>query len=168
MNDDQKNISGILRVIAKLHHQKIPIQVKMIGENASKYNSIQEIVGLDSIEFIDHLPHHLLVEHLQKSSLMILFSNYENSPCVILESFACGIPVISTNVGGIKEYFPTNFGTLINAKDELNLEEEIKLYYQNKKTLSSKKEMHAYITTNFSNPVICEKFSALYYKSLKG
>ncbi|MDP5093051.1 MAG: glycosyltransferase family 4 protein [Polaribacter sp.] len=167
MNDDQKNISGILNVVAKLHDQKIPIRVQMIGENASKYNSIKEIIGLESIEFIDHLPHHLLVKHLQKSNILVLFSNYENLPCVILESFACGIPVISTNVGGIKEYFPSNFGVLIDAKNEEKLLEEIKLFHQNKKEIASKKEMYSFINTNFSNPIICKKFSSLYYKSLK-
>ncbi len=168
MVDAQKNISGILRVIAKLYHQKIAFHFKMIGENATSFSSEVKKLGLEneSIDFINHIPHSLLISHLQKANLLVLFSNYENLPCVILESFACGIPVISTNVGGIKEHFPINFGSLINAKDEIKLEQEIKLFIENKKTLAPKKEMNEYITTNFSNSVICEKFSSLYYKSL--
>ena len=100
-----------------------------------------------------------------KSNLFILFSNYENLPCVILEAFACGVPVISTNVGGISEYFPENFGFLINPKDEVALENSIlKVYHQGINT--NKELMHKYAQDNFGINSISEKFSNLYVKSL--
>ena len=58
------------------------------------------------IEFINHIPQQELVSHLQSASIFVLFSNYENLPCVILEAFSCGVSVIATKVGGIQEFFP--------------------------------------------------------------
>ncbi|TXD54288.1 MULTISPECIES: glycosyltransferase family 4 protein [unclassified Polaribacter] len=168
MNDIHKNISGILKVIANLQHKISGFHLKIIGENSKDYQNFSEELGILSknIEFIAHIPHHLIKKHLQEANLFILFSNFENLPCVILESFACGIPVISSDVGGIHEYFPDNFGTLINAKDEKKLEEEILNYFHKKHQIVSKQEMHRYIASNFSDQVICEKFTNLYYKTL--
>lgn len=168
MNNAHKNITGLLKVIVHLHKKNIHFHFKMIGENSTNYKPLSIELGILSknIEFIDQIPHHLIVKHLQEANLFVLFSNFENLPCVILESFACGTPVISTNVGGISEYFPDNFGKLIPAKDEQKLEEEIINIYQKKYNLSSKKEMRTYIKFHFSKEIICNKFTNLYYKTL--
>jgi glycosyltransferase involved in cell wall biosynthesis len=168
MNDAHKNISGLLRVIANLQNKVDNFHFKMIGENADKYKLLSKELGIKSenIEFINQIPHTLVIKHLQEANLFILFSNFENLPCVILESFACGTPVISTDVGGIREHFPNNFGKLISSKDEHKLEEEIINFHNKKHNISLKKEMHTYIKSNFSDAVIASKFSNLYYKSL--
>lgn len=168
MNDAHKNISGLLRVIANLQDKIGDFHFKMIGDNADKYKNLSKELGIKSenIEFINQIPHALVIQHLQEANLFVLFSNFENLPCVILESFACGTPVISTDVGGIKEHFPNNFGKLIPSKDEQQLEAAIINFYKKEHNISLKKEMHSYIKSNFSDAVIAHKFSNLYYKSL--
>lgn len=168
MNDTHKNVTGILNVIARLQQKQIKFHLKLIGENATYYRALSNKLGItpNNIEFINQIPHHKIIEHLQKANLFILFSNFENLPCVILEAFACGVPVISTNVGGISECFPASFGKLIAAKDEGKLEEEILKYYNKKNTIASKKEMHHFIDSNFSVESICKEFTLLYHKSL--
>lgn len=168
MKDDHKNISGLLNVIANISSKIENFHFKMIGEDADKYKELSIKLGVKSekIEFIKQIPHSLIIKHLQEANLFVLFSNFENLPCVILESFACGTPVISTDVGGISEHFPDKYGTLIPAKDEVKLEKEIINFYHKKHPLSLRKEMHTYIKSNFSNIVIANKFTNLYYKSL--
>lgn len=51
----------------------------------------------------------------QASALMIS-SHFEGIPMVILECLACGTPVFSTNVGGIKEYIADNEICFVNDK----------------------------------------------------
>jgi glycosyltransferase involved in cell wall biosynthesis len=85
---------------------------------------------------------------------------------VILESFSSGTPVISTNVGGVSEFFPNNFGTLIPVKDENKLYEEILNFYSKEKILETSTEMHSYAVNNFSKSTICGKFTEIYYESI--
>jgi glycosyltransferase involved in cell wall biosynthesis len=46
---------------------------------------------------------------------------YENSPAVIYEAFACGLPVIASNIGGIPELLIDNAGLLFKPGDEEDL-----------------------------------------------
>ena len=140
MNNYHKNIEGILRVIKKLENEIDDFRFKIIGENSEMYISFAKKIGLNLKKtiFIDQIPHEEIAENLKESNLFILFSNYENLPCVILEAFSCGIPVISTNVGGIEEYFPDNFGKLIDIKDEEKLKEEILNFYNKKYNIATK------------------------------
>ena len=51
----------------------------------------------------------------------MLFSNFEILPCVIIEALSCGLPVVSTDVGGIPEMINESNGKLIKPKDENEL-----------------------------------------------
>ena len=62
-----------------------------------------------------------LVKVYNQSLFTMLFSNYENMPVVISESFACGKPVIATSVGGIPEIVNEQTGILIPPGDEERL-----------------------------------------------
>ena len=134
MLDEHKNISGILNVVKKLQTSIPDFKLKLIGSNSSQYKqyAIKQNINLNHIDFINHIPHKEIIKHLQTANLFLLFSNFENLPCVILESFSCGTPVISSNVGGISDFFPDNFGKLINAGNEDELESEIINFYNYK------------------------------------
>ena len=161
-----KNVEGLLNVVKKLDSKITNFKIKLIGADAEKYKVFAEEMSIDlqKIEFINQIPHKEVVAHLQKSDVFVLFSNYENLPCVILEAFSCGIPVISTNVGGINEYFPESFGFLIDAKDEDALLDKTIEVYTNFKT--NKEKMHQYVENNFSTITIANQFSELYNSAL--
>lgn len=72
-----------------------------------------------------------LVEIYNQSVFTFLFSNYENMPVVISESFACGKPVISTNVGGIPEIVNNSNGILITPGNEEALKDAINFMLDN-------------------------------------
>ncbi|MCZ8485319.1 glycosyltransferase [Vibrio lentus] len=42
-----------------------------------------------------------LISCYQKADVLCCSSFYDNSPTVVLEAMACGLPVVGTNVGGI-------------------------------------------------------------------
>jgi glycosyltransferase involved in cell wall biosynthesis len=50
------------------------------------------------------------------ASILMISSYFEGIPMVILESLACGTPVISTNVGGIKDFISDNKMCFVNDK----------------------------------------------------
>lgn len=168
MDDVQKNISGIIEVISLLQENISDFEFTFIGSKSSSYKRkiIELNINLDSITFIDHINQTALVNYLQEATVFVLFSNYENLPCVILESFSTGTPVISTNVGGISEYFPEGYGTLIPAKNKEKLLQALMGFYNHKKQLVSSEKMHKYAVNNFSKEKICDTFTKLYMKGI--
>ncbi len=120
--DQSKNISGLLRVISRLSLQRSDFRVIMVGEGMDlpliHELAIQLNLHQPILTFKGLLQDQELANSLQQSDSLILFSNYENLPVVIPESFACGLPVIATKVGGIPEIVHPSNGILVNPGDE--------------------------------------------------
>lgn len=162
-----KNVEGILRVVKKLETKIGSFHFYFIGGQATEYReqASKLAINLDNVTFINHLPHKELISYFQKADVFILFSDIENLPCVIPEAFSCGTPVISSNVGGISEYFPEDFGTLVTPNNETQLLDAIVKLHTDYK-IKSPAEMHEYVMTNFSKEQICKAFTVQYHKAL--
>ena len=163
MNDSHKNISGLLNIIREFSLKVSNFEFLLIGENSTKYEKKVMALGIQkNVKFIDHISHAKIAKELKRAHAFVLFSNYENLPCVILESFSCGIPVISTNVGGIAEYFPKDFGFLVESGNEKEFVEALlKLFYS---YTPNPNTMHTYVKELFSKISIAKKFQSLYNK----
>lgn len=164
--DRHKNISGMLRVAKQLESEVAVFTWNFIGGKRDEFVDLIKELNFTKakIHFIDHTTHQKISDYLNASHIFVLFSNYENLPCVILEAFSCGIPVISTNVGGIKEHFPDGFGCLIDKKNEQQLLEKIVELYEN--PINQKSKMHQYAIENFGEERICKSFTELYMRAL--
>lgn len=166
--DQHKNISGLLQGIRKFQDEIPDFLFYLLGENPFRYNTLIDSLKInpDNIVLVDQIPHEQVASYLQKSDVLVLFSNYENLPCVILEAFASGIKVISTDVGGIKEYFPEDFGLLIPPRDTDKLVDALKKMHKNHEKTKAY-EMHEYAKKQFGKKIIAAKFEQLYFKLLK-
>ena len=164
--DKHKNISGMLRVAKQLEDCIDSFQWNFIGGTEGQFKNL--IKNLDfkknQVCFIDHIDHKKVPGFLNASDVFILFSNYENLPCVILEAFSCGVSVIATKVGGIQEFFPNEFGFLIDKKNEQQLLDKIISLYKEPK--NQQPIMHQYAIDNFSIEKICDSFTKLYREAL--
>ena len=64
------------------------------------------------------LPPAKVAEYMRAASCLVLSSHNEGVPNVVLESFASGLPVVSTDVGGISEVLDADFlGSLVQPGD---------------------------------------------------
>jgi L-malate glycosyltransferase len=120
--DVQKNISGILRVLKRLSKKRQDFECVMIGdgvdfESLKAYSDELALTGT-FVRFAGLKENKELAKMMADAEFMIMFSNHENLPVVILESYACGVPVISTRVGGIHEHLNDDLGILTEPKDE--------------------------------------------------
>jgi glycosyltransferase involved in cell wall biosynthesis len=126
--DKHKNISGILHTIKQLSKKRKDFTFTIIGDGDIKPHiryAEQLEIPKEIITFEGAKPIEKIAEAMQKSDIFVLFSNYENLPCVISEAHSCGLPVISTNVGGISEMIDDLNGILISVKDENTLLEKM-------------------------------------------
>ena len=121
--DFHKNVSGILRTIALLKEKRSDFELLIISDgilephiDLAKELRIEDVVHFEGEQPIDSIG-----QKMGGSDLFVLFSNFENLPCVIIEALSCGLPVVSTDVGGIPEMINESNGKLIKPKDENEL-----------------------------------------------
>ncbi|HSC52460.1 MAG TPA: glycosyltransferase family 4 protein [Phnomibacter sp.] len=116
----QKNPEGLLRVYDELlqRHQDIKLTIvgpitPLLQQWIEKWKHRSEAIHCAGLIAYDQVA--LMV---QQTHLLTLFSRYENLPCVILEAHCAGVPVVSTNVGGIGEIIDDTNGVLVEEGNE--------------------------------------------------
>ncbi len=99
-----------------------------------------------------------------KSKALVLFSKFEGLPCVMIESWMCGVPVITTPVGGIPEVFNHNLGVLVESETELY---QAFMDIETKKLTFDAQIIRQYALHNFTPSIIGNKFIDFYQSVLE-
>ncbi len=115
----QKNIEGMLRSFSRLVKERQDLELVIVGpaSPALKENVTQS--GLAPfVIFTGEISYPEVARQMQQASALVLFSRYENFPCVVIEALCCGLPVIAADTGGIKEAVNEANGFLIQSENE--------------------------------------------------
>lgn len=92
------------------------------GEQRRALKSQAKYLGIQKrVQFIKHLDQKKLGEFYAGATATILMSSMEGMPNVVLESLACGTPVIACDVGGVSEILNENNGILLHDRSEYSL-----------------------------------------------
>ena len=124
--DKSKNISGLLESLKMIEDKGIDFQCTLIGEGMDlklMKEKAQNLQLINKVSFTGLLQGQALADELSSGDFLVLSSNYENMPVVILEALASGLPVVSTNVGGIKEMIDDTKGILVEPRNKEALAE---------------------------------------------
>lgn len=120
----EKNISGTFEVVKSLQDKGYDFDFVVIGGDGEELNIAKQVAAnfnLKNIVFTGVLAPQKVAEHMQQSSALLLFSNYEGMPVVVLEALACGLPVFASKVGQLPFMITDEMGALINPKDKSGL-----------------------------------------------
>ena len=144
------------------------IKLLIVGDGPQKSNLMQyshEKKLAHIIDFVGRIPHNTVPTFFDKGVVFILPSLTEGMPRVILESMACGVPVIASSVGGIPELIEHNkTGLLFAPTDVLGLSQSIlKLLTDEKLRYHIITNGYAFVTSNFSHSVGITKMVDMYY-----
>ncbi len=108
MNEDQKNISGLLEALEVQLAKRPTWRATLVGGEKASLDGHRAWVkerGLEGrIAFTGPLSGEDVARQMQEHDVLVLNSRRENFPCVIPEAWATGLPVMSTDVGGISEH----------------------------------------------------------------
>jgi glycosyltransferase involved in cell wall biosynthesis len=120
-----KNVEGIINAFVAFQKER-PGSAELViagdGDlNALKSHQLRTHPDADGIFYLGTQTYPEVAALMQKCRCFILFSNFENLPCVVAESLSCGIPVIATKVGGLSEMVDDTNGLLIHPGDEIAL-----------------------------------------------
>lgn len=114
--DEMKNPAGILKACKLVKEKGYEFELLMLGKiDEVLIKAAADLDISDRVSFIDAIPYEKVAVQMQQSSALLLFSWFESLPCVILEALCCGLPVISSDVGGISEVIDSTNGSLVEA-----------------------------------------------------
>ena len=162
--DDHKNITGIFRTLKSISEKRQDFKLVIVSDgDIDSTKKIQAEIGLTDqfVEYHGTKTPQEIAEDYRNSDFFLLFSNYENLPVVMVESFCCGLPFVSSNVGGISEYVTTKNGLLVEPRDEEALEKALINTLDNIEAYKSE-EIRALAVQQFDNKVIGKQYLELY------
>ena len=122
--DEHKNISGILRVLANLQSHRSDFEVTMVGNKFGDLydKTIKELgIAKERLNILPEVSTEQIAELMRSHHIFVLFSNYENLPCVVAEAHCTGMVVVGSDVGGTREMIDAHNGVIVQARDEVGL-----------------------------------------------
>ena len=125
--------------------------------------------GLDLIEKFAFFPglrtDGELVSEINNADFLVLSSHYETFGSVVIESLACGIPVVVTNVGVVSDVVNEQNGLIVPPGDVDELEESIGIMLDHCRQYD-RNHIRKSVVDRFNNKIIGEQLYLLYQEGL--
>ncbi len=122
-----------------------PLAIKVINSLDESYELIK----------LDYASHKEMVNYMNASDVLLMTSYQEGAPVIIKEALACNLPVISTDVGDVKEvikYIPDSY--VIKRRDPIKIATLIKRSIEMGSTNVGSKIMRKYTAKRMNNRVL--------------
>jgi glycosyltransferase involved in cell wall biosynthesis len=121
-DDKSKNISGFLRSLKELSLLRQDFTCLMIGDGPD-LAEMKEFAGflripLSMVQFAGVKTGSEFAELLSGADFSVLSSRYETFGTVVIESLACGVPIVATSTGVASEVINKSNGLLVKPGDE--------------------------------------------------
>jgi len=164
-----KRVPDLVQAVVSNLCRGIDLELHIIGDGPSAETS--RSVALDAgvlgkrVFFYGELDDKRVAARVRASDCSVLFSDFENSPCVVGEALACGIPMLAPRIAGIPEHITTERGVLISPGDEDGLVEAMGDIVRRGRTWDSG-AIRSYAVEKFSQQAVGCLFDDVYSLSL--
>lgn len=103
----QKNLPRLIKTLPLL---KIPVELYLVGDGEKKANlqALADDLKLQNVHFDGALHGPDVIAAYQAADVFMLTSDREGMPLVLLEAAAAGLPIIASNVQGLREFIHGN------------------------------------------------------------
>jgi glycosyltransferase involved in cell wall biosynthesis len=115
-----KGVGELLESFNFVSQQQQNLQLIFVGGGPEQHvleRRSRELNLKTKVTFLGKIPHQQLPALIANAKLTVLPSYNEGVPNVLLESMACGTPIVATNVGGIPEIINDSIGILVEKQD---------------------------------------------------
>ncbi len=130
----EKGIIELLNAILLLKNEK-RFEIEIIGGGPLEQfiaNFIHKNKLIGTVKFSGKVDDSTLRKAFEQSHILVLPSMYEGFPMTIIEGFHYGLPVISSNVGGISSVVKDSInGFIIDSVEPTSIYKAMKLYLDN-------------------------------------
>ena len=162
-----KRIPDIIKIFYNVQ-KEIPAKLMMVGDGPEKEKAeilCQELGILDKVIFFGNS--HEIDKILCMTDLFLLPSETESFGLAALEAMACGVPVISSNSGGLPEVNFDGFsGYLSNVGNVEEMAQNALKILKDDAVLSQFKANALEVARKFDIKNILPKYEALYQKAV--
>ena len=116
-----KNVALVLDAAARLKARMPEVHVVIVGDGPERDPLRARAHALDlgeAVSFIGMIPHATTAELYRSADVLAVPSTFDNSPNVVLEAMACGLPIVATDSGGAQEFVEDSAaGTIVPVGD---------------------------------------------------
>ncbi len=116
-----KRVDSVIECCSRLF-SSFNFQLLIAGSGPEEANLkalVSNTIDPENVIFLGQVPYSNMASYIACADVLMLLSESEGLPGCIQEAFACGVPVIATNVGGIRDIVIDDLnGFLINEPHE--------------------------------------------------
>ena len=166
--DENKNQAALIRCFARLHEKDSNTKLLLLGDGDQhqKLIALAEQLGVaDAVTFTGNVPN--TEDYYAISDLYVQCSHREAMPLSVLEAMATGLPIVSTDVGGLSDVVQDN-GILVPDNDEEALYQAIeKIYEQSAEETEKMCAASGRIVENYSSKGMSAAYEKIYSEMCK-
>ena len=160
-------IKGFDLLIQAVAAIKTPCQLVIAGDGPEKENleNLAKMLGIEKkVIFTGRLEKQQLIHFYQESSIFCMSSYNEGMSNAMLEAIACGLPVVTTQVGGAAELVKGN-GVIVPCGDSFAIQEALETLLDNPERMAQCQKQSLQIASEFSLDIVTNSFIDLLNKS---
>ena len=124
-----KNTALLIEALARIRRSDSSAHLLLVGEGPERRALERQAAGLGvagAITFAGYVAQDQLAPYYRAADVFALASEFDNSPNVVLEAMACGLPIVATDVGGVAEFVVADRGgSLVPRGDAAGMAEAI-------------------------------------------
>jgi glycosyltransferase involved in cell wall biosynthesis len=127
-----KNVALLLDAVAIVSRRVSHVHLLVVGEGPEGEALTKRAAALGlsgAVTFAGYVPQAETPAFYRSGDVFGLSSDFDNSPNVVLEAMACGLPVVTTDVGGVREFVTDRTGgAVVTAGDATALAAALERY----------------------------------------
>lgn len=123
-----KNLNLLLKSYSLIKSKYVNSALVIVGkgEKLSEIKDLTNKLGLRNVIFTGDVNSGKVVKLINCADVLTLMSWFEASPTVVREALSCGVPVVTTNVGDVKNLITNKYvGQIVNSYDEADYSEAL-------------------------------------------
>lgn len=166
-----KGVEFLIESFKNISFNNKNIELLIIGDGDLKEQLIRKVNYLeirDKVSFLGRKPHNELPDWINCCDVFCLPSIHEGCPNVVLESLACGKPVVASNVGGIPELITSDeYGFLVASGNCKELTAAIQIALEKKWNPELLRKKVADFTWENNAKVLYQEFNKIFLSQEK-
>jgi glycosyltransferase involved in cell wall biosynthesis len=167
--DRSKNIAGILQAVKALSVKRSDFTCHLVGDgpDRKRLEKLASDLGIKDrqVFFEGILEGEDLVDAYRKADFLVMFSRYETFQMVLVESLACGVPVLASSIPASRGLVGDDRGRMVPPGDEEALVRGMEYMLDHHHEFDGER-MRAYVVNHFSPDEVGKRIHEIYREIL--